>query len=153
MTYCLVSRAVTARKFGPPNSYVQLKRNKVSCRSVTEVWNRNGEGDLEHLVQGFWTLSQKGMLATWRTFIVWQMWHTLYWDTVVIYRVHAGEPLIWVTKKSYVLRKFVIMFWVTLIATLGACVLHAPDGCVQKWNSIPELLELAFAHRDTKGRE
>lgn len=81
MTYCLASRAVTARKFGPPNSHVQLKGNKVFCRSVTEVWNRNGEGDLEHLVQGFWTLSQKGMLATWRTFIVWQMWHTLYWDT------------------------------------------------------------------------
>lgn len=45
MTLCLASRAVTARKFGPPNSHVQLKRNKVNSWLFT---GQIAEGEGRH---------------------------------------------------------------------------------------------------------
>lgn len=67
---------------------------------------RMGKGTWNILSKASGPCLKRAWWPTWRTFIVWQICHTLYWDTVVIYRVHAGEPLSWVTKKSHVLRKF-----------------------------------------------
>lgn len=56
-------------------------------------------------------------------------------------------------KESCVLRGFVISFWATFIATLGAC---ESLGHRLKWSrgkSIPELQELVCTHRESMGSE